>query len=194
MPSSVARLVALDHERLIRLLKRACSAGPNQDRWRTEFATLLRAHRAAEQVELLDEVQRSAPDLAEAASRQDREDADLDLVAEQIAAADLSADDFTGMCQLAQTAVADHGRALQSTVLDPMAGAVGRKEMRRLGGRYETRREEGLADLDTHRPPPRRLDLSRAELYELAKRAGIEGRSGMSRDQLITELQRRQIS
>ena len=27
---------------------------------------------------------------------------------------------------------------------------------------------------------------------ELAKRAGIEGRSGMSRDQLITELQRRQ--
>jgi hypothetical protein len=34
--------------------------------------------------------------------------------------------------------------------------------------------------------------VSRAELYELAKRAGIEGRSSMSRRDLIHELQRRQ--
>ena len=61
-----------------------------------------------------------------------------------------------------------------------------------LGGRYERRRDEELRESEGQTPPPRRLDLTRAELYELARRAGIEGRSGMSRDQLISELQRRQ--
>ena len=191
MPSSVARLVGLDHERLIRLLKRACSAGPNQERWRAEFAVLLRAHRSAERDELLAEIGRSAPDLGPAASRRDEADRDLDRIADQVARADSAAADFADLCTQARHAVAAHGEALREAVLDPLGQAVGRKEMRRLGGRYQTRRDEQLQASDLHRPPPRRLDLSRAELYELAKRAGVEGRSSMSRDQLITELQRR---
>jgi hypothetical protein len=75
-----------------------------------------------------------------------------------------------------------------------LAKAIGRKEMRMLGGRYQGRRDQELRDTAGRTPPPRRLDVSRAELYELAKRAGIEGRSGMSRDQLINELQRRQAN
>jgi hypothetical protein len=67
-----------------------------------------------------------------------------------------------------------------------------RKQMRELGGRYADVRDEALRDEGADEPPPRRLDVSRAELYELAKRAGIEGRSSMSRRDLINELQRRQ--
>ena len=192
MPSSVARLVGLDHERMIRLLKRACQQGPNQQRWRDEFAVLLRAHRVAERDELLAEVGRVLPELGPEASRQNQTDRDLDRLAEEVADADVSAQDFTDLCGRTRDAVAAHGEALRVAVMEPLARTVGRKEMRSLGGRYERRRDEELRDSEGQAPPPRRLDLSRAELYELAKKAGIEGRSGMSRDQLITELQRRQ--
>ena len=192
MPSSVARLVGLDHERMIRLLKRACSHGPNQQRWRDEFAVLLRAHRVAEREELLAEVGRVLPELGPEASRQNQTDRDLDRLAEEVADADVSAQDFTDLCGRTRDAVAAHGEALRVAVMEPLARTVGRKEMRMLGGRYERRRDEELRASAGQEPPPRRLDLSRAELYELAKRAGVEGRSGMSRDQLISELQRRQ--
>jgi len=193
MPSSVARLVGLDHERLIRLLKRACETGPNQDRWRIEFCTLLRAHRLAERDELLDEVARTLPELTPAVSRQDQTDQELDRVADQVAGADLSDAAFTDLCGRARDILAAHGESLRAAVLDPLGKVVGRKEMRRLGGRYESRRDDQLQVSDLHPTPSRRLDVSRAELYELAKRAGVEGRSGMSRDELIIELQRRQI-
>jgi hypothetical protein len=192
MPSSVARLVGLDHERMIRLLKRACSQGPNQQRWRDEFTALLRAHRLAERDELLAEVGRVLPELGPRASQQNQTDRDLDEVAEEVAHADVSASAFAELCGRARDAVAAHGDALRAEVIEPLAHAIGRKEMRRLGGRYETRRDRELRETEGQAPPPRRLDVSRAELYELAKRAGIEGRSAMSRDQLINELQRRQ--
>jgi hypothetical protein len=192
MPSSVARLVGLDHERMIRLLKRACSQGPNQQRWRDEFTALLRAHRVAEREELLAEVGRVLPELGPEASRQNQDDLDLDRLAEEVADADVSADEFTDLCNRTRDAVAAHGEALRVAVVEPLARTVGRKELRMLGGRYESRRDEELRDSEGQTPPPRRLDLTRAELYELARRAGIEGRSGMSRDQLISELLRRQ--
>jgi hypothetical protein len=68
---------------------------------------------------------------------------------------------------------------------------VTRGELRRLGGAYETRRSAELERAGAVHVLPRRLDVSRAELYELARKAGIEGRSGMTRGQLIDELQRR---
>ncbi|MGH8938148.1 MAG: hypothetical protein ACRDV2_02245, partial [Actinomycetes bacterium] len=70
MPSSVARLVAQDHDRLSRLLRRMCSAGPNQERWRTEFLGLLRAHRAAERDELLTDVVSRGGDVTDLARAQ----------------------------------------------------------------------------------------------------------------------------
>jgi hypothetical protein len=192
MPSSVARLIGLDHERMMRLLKRACSQGPNQQRWRDEFTALLRAHRLAERTELLAEVGRVLPELGPDATRQNQADRDLDRLADEVANADVSAEEFADLCDRTRDAVAAHGESLRTGVVEPLAHATSRKEMRILGGRYERRRDEELRDSGAQAPPPRRLDLTRAELYELAKRAGIEGRSGMSRDQLITELQRRQ--
>ena len=168
MPSSVARLVGLDHERLIRLLKKACSVGPNQDRWRNESAALLRAHRAAERGALPDEVGRARPDLAAVVLRQDHDDRDLDRVADQVAEADIDDATFAELCSRAQETVAAHGEALRTAVLDPLGQVVGRKEMRRLGGRYEARRDEQPWDSDLHPPPPRRMDVPRTELYELA--------------------------
>ena len=73
-----------------------------------------------------------------------------------------------------------------------MTRALPRRQMRELGGRYAEVRDEALVEEGADEPTRRSLDVSRGELYELAKRAGIEGRSSMSRRDLIVELQRRQ--
>lgn len=191
MPSSVVRLVAQDHDRLLRLLRRMCAPGPNQERWRGEFLRLLRAHRAAERDELFPSVVAQLPEGSDAVGRQAEHDVALDRLAAEVEAADIWADGFADLCSRADTGIRGHADALWSAVLGTLEQAVGRKEVRRLGGGYERRRDDELRARGDHEPPPRRLDLSRAELYELARRAGVEGRSSMSREQLIDELQRR---
>lgn len=191
MPSSISRLTALDHARLHRLLRRVVTEGPSQNRWRKDALQLLAAHRVAEREVLTPEALRPAgPEALAAAQDLDRADEELDRAAAAVAAAVVPSADLTALGDQLAALVARHAD-LTHRVLAPLESAVARKEIRLLGGAYETRRDEHLLRLGADEPPPRRLDLSRAELYELARRQGIEGRSAMSRRDLIAELQRR---
>jgi hypothetical protein len=195
MPSSIARLTALDHDRMRRLLRRACTAGPSQERWRDEVVQLIRAHQLAEAETLsVDVVEQAGPDAIAGAAEVHRIDGELGLLTTALARADVSSAQTHTLCDQLQHLLTVHADVLSDRVLGPLEQAAPRKEMRRLGGLYESARDRGLRDEGAAEPPPRRLDLSRAELYELAKRAGIEGRSAMSRRELIEELQRRQQS
>lgn len=180
MPSSVARLITLDHERLSRLLRRAVLPGPSQTRWRDECARLLLSHLRAERTVLAG--------IVEDAAVQDKE---LERLSRALAAAPVPSPDVPALGDALGAALQRHGRRLSSEVLEPMATTLRRKEIRDLGGRYQAVRDEALHEQGAEEPPPRRLDLPRAQLYELARRAGVEGRSGMSRSELIAELQRR---
>jgi hypothetical protein len=189
--SSVRRLTALDHERLHRLLRRMCKPGPSQERWRAEFATLLRAHRIAERdAVIVDIVARVAP-LAAAARQQAEDDVELDRLGEQVHATVLATADLDDLRSRADRVLEAHVTRWSSALMSPLEQEVTRGELRRLGGAYETRRSAELERAGAVHVLPRRLDVSRAELYELARKAGIEGRSGMTRGQLIDELQRR---
>jgi len=191
MPSSIARLTATDHERLLRLIRRACAPGPSQERWRVELAHLLRAHSAAE-ADTLDDATVAAAGSAATAALDELRRVDAELVdalfrleSAQPGAADLEAAGAALVADLGR-----HADLLADRVLAPMTETLPRKQMRELGGRYAQVRDGALRAEGADEPPPRRLDVSRAELYELAKRAGIEGRSSMSRRDLINELQR----
>lgn len=193
MPSSIARLTATDHERMLRLVRRACSPGPSQQRWREELIHLVRAHRAAEEDSLTDEVVRAAgPGAAEALSDVRSQDARLDDVLSRLSDGPVDGPGATALHDELTELLSRHGETLATGVLAPMTDTLPRKQMRELGGTYAERRDRALRAEGADEPPPRRLDVSRAELYELAKRAGIEGRSSMSRRDLIHELQRRQ--
>ncbi len=193
MPSSIARLTATDHERMIRLVRRACSPGPSQHRWRDELIHLVRAHRTAEEETLTDEVVSEAgAGAATALSDVRAQDARIDDALDRLSDAP---DDGPGTAALQDeltVLLTRHGEVLAAEVLAPMTDTLPRKQMRELGGSYADLRDRALRAEGADEPPPRRLDVSRAELYELAKRAGIEGRSSMSRRDLIHELQRRQ--
>ena len=193
MPSSVARLIAADHERLLRLIRRACAQGPSQQRWRGELVQLMRAHQAAETDTLTAEVVGEAgPSTVPALQRLTELDDRLAASVSRLEAAGLDSPALdTAGTDLAD-AVTRHAELLTAGVLTPMTDALPRRQMRARGGRTAASRDTARREPGADEPPPRRLDVSRAELYELAKRAGIEGRSSMSRRDLILELQRRQ--
>ena len=154
---------------------------------------LVRAHHLAETEVLTAEVvAQGGPPATTAREDLRRVDEQLQRATTALAGTELTSPELAAVGQELQQALTAHGDILLHQVLEPVGRAVARKEVRRLGGAYAERRDRGLRDEGEADPPPRRLDLSRAELYELAKRAGIEGRSGMSRGDLITELQRRQ--
>lgn len=194
MPSSIVRVVRTDHERLPRLLRRVVTAGPSQDRWRAELLQLLHAHRAAERAVLTPEVLAPAGGgAAQAVADLAALDGDLEDAARDLEVADLRSPSLPSLGDRLMDLVARHA-ALAETVISTLEAAVARKQVRLLGGAYEAARDNALHAEGAAEPPPRRLDLPRAELYELAKKAGIEGRSAMSRGELIAELQQRQDS
>lgn len=190
MPSSVVRLVTLDHRRLERLLERVVAPGPSRERWQRELLQLLAAHQAAEEGELYASL---AADWGEQSVADVRAEADrLAAAADRLGALDLRPDGEpsglgAGVGDLKQ-ALAEHAHVTEDVLLPLVGERLERKRLRELGGRYEERREQELVDNGGHRDVPRRLDYSRAELYELARKAGIEGRSAMTREQLIDAL------
>jgi hypothetical protein len=195
MPSSIARLTALDHDRMLRLLRRACAPGPSQQRWRDELVQLMRAHHLAEAETLsADVVAQAGPAAVDGAQEVHAVDDELGRLTTTLAGLPVTSAELPPACDRLGRLLTVHADLLTQRVIGPLEQSVPRKEMRRLGGLYETARDRGLHAGGAAEPPPRRLDLSRAELYEMAKRAGIEGRSAMSRRQLIDELQRRQQS
>ena len=186
MPSSVVRLVTLDHRRLERLLERVVAPGPSRERWQRELLQLLAAHQAGEEQELYAPL---AADWGDDAVRAVREDAGrLAAAAERLGAVDVAPPEATADVSDLRRALAEHVHATETAFLPQVADRLERKRLRETGGRYEQRREQELADNGGHRDVPRRLDYSRAELYELARKAGIEGRSSMTREQLIDAL------
>jgi hypothetical protein len=191
MPSSVRRVTTLDHERLHRLLRRVCTPGPSQERWREEFVGLLRAHRTAERDVVLVQLVSPGEPLEPVARELAAADVELDRLAEQARAADLNSSDLEALRRRADALLSQHAEGWSTRLLTPLEQSVARSELRRLGGAYQERRDGELVGAGVVQAPPRRLDLSRAELYEMARRAGIEGRSAMTRGQLIDELQRR---
>lgn len=193
MPSSITRLTALDHDRLLRLVRRAVAPGPSRDRWRDELVHLVRAHLLAEQQVLsADVVDAAGVGAVEAGRRLAEVDGRLRSAAERMAAVPVTSVELADAGAQLQQALTMHADMVTEQLLRPLETAVARKEIRRLGGLYAEARDRALKNEGDGEPPPRRLDLSRAELYELAKKAGIEGRSTMSRKDLIAELQRRQ--
>lgn len=192
MPSSITRIVRDDHERLPRLLRRVMSPGPSQQRWRDELLQLLHAHLAAERAVLTPEALASAGDAGATAVRDlTALDRDLTDAAAALADAALDSADLAAPGKRLGAELTHHA-ALADRVLAALEDAVPRKRLRLLGGGYSEVRDTSLHDEGAGERTPRRLDLPRAELYELARKAGIEGRSAMSRGELIAELQQRQ--
>lgn len=96
---------------------------------------------------------------------------------------------FGSCCGRVTILLAEHADS-ERILLAPLGSDVGVVRLRELGAAYVRARETRLGARTARGAgtTPRRFDASRADLYERARRKGVEGRSSMSRDQLIDAL------
>ena len=88
-----------------------------------------------------------------------------------------------------QVWLVEHIADVRCSVIARLRAESGRGRLEQLASAYEHRMAVEAAALRPVRSTPRRLDRSRTELYEQARRAGIVGRSAMTREELIEALQ-----
>ena len=88
-----------------------------------------------------------------------------------------------------QAWLAEHIADVRYLVIARLRAESGGGRLEQLAAAYEHRMAVEAAALRPVRGTPRRLDRSRTELYEQARSAGIIGRAGMTREELIEALQ-----
>jgi len=164
------------------MLRRMKATGPRPERWRDELLALVRAHALGEN-EALSATSGVTPVPG------------LEHVVAALADAQVaSPDDRANLCSRIEAALVRHQQDMRRLVLVPAEQTLPRKELRRLGARYEEVRDREVRATSGTTALPRALDRPRADLYEMARRFGIEGRSSMTRTQLINALKSRPSS
>ncbi|MGN6089575.1 MAG: Rho termination factor N-terminal domain-containing protein [Actinomycetales bacterium] len=184
MPRNITATVRTDHHRLERLTGRLFVGRTTFVSARDDLVQSLGAHLEAEELvvhraaatkgapsELLVSAGEIAEELRQALS-------ELATVPERHQGGDLD----TRLLGLLKSHI-----EVEDEIGETLAGGLP-EAMRRLGGDYGRAREAAAARLRRTTVVPRRLDRPRTELYEMARRVGIEGRTRMSREQLIQAL------
>jgi hemerythrin-like domain-containing protein len=99
----------------------------------------------------------------------------------EITKADAASDEFVELVQRLEQAIQHHVAEEEHEVFPKMREELGRDRMAQLGGELR----EAMSAAPASAPGGRDvLDLTKEELYEKAKQAGIEGRSKMSKAEL----------
>lgn len=176
MTRSVTDCLSRDHDRLLDLLSRLRTASRGREALANQVRVLAVSHLRAETAVVSPVVgHRGYAAVTERALRL------LDRLAGGHDEAGLHAD-IAGL-------VRGHAEDVDRTLAPALLAESGAGRLEQLASAYEHRRSVEAASMRPVRPTPRRFDVSRTELYEHARRAGVPGRSTMTRDQLIVALQ-----
>lgn len=179
MTRTVVDAVAKDHERLHEMVRQLGSASRGRDSLLNRLRSLYVGHARALEAVL-------CPVAGVDAERAGLLALDTRLEETLDALAVAHGLDHEAMADLERTL--DEHCALSTRILVEVQAAIGPSRLEVLTAQYEHRRSVEASALRPMRSTPRRLDRARTDLYEEARRAGISGRSSMTREQLIDAL------
>lgn len=190
MGRNVARIMRSDHLKMIRLLERMRDHPRNRSVHLDDLEALLHDHAAAAETVLFPELTNRFPNAKDASADRRRDHARLGAGLLALRTCEPPSPAFTQLTSEMLDAMVTHDQREMATLLDPIQDRVAPQKLREIGDRYA--KVDAAA---THRrleqtTIPRRWDVPRAELYERARRAGIGGRSQMTRGQLIEALRK----
>ncbi|MGN6331885.1 MAG: hemerythrin domain-containing protein [Motilibacteraceae bacterium] len=190
MARNVLHLLRTEHRRLNEALLRAERGRGSRARARDEAVSGILAHVHACHAVLHPAAAGHHAGEASGADRLDhlRQDDDgLLSTALELAPADPLQSGFRERATACLQALDRHARS-EEHLLDECLHDVDVVRLRDFGAHYLRARDAELKHASPVSAPPRRLDVPRADLYEQARKAGVPGRSSMSREQLIAAL------
>lgn len=183
MGANVVRLVRTDHRRIRELLNRLSRRYRAGEALPAQLVTELLAHVAATESTLL----------PFAESRIDHLDDAYSQSLERLAAAGAELADAVHpvpaeVVEGVAAALIDHIEIEERAALQPLDESVTVERLRMLGENFRRARDARLKSKGESARRYYRPAVSRAELYERARYRGIEGRSTMSRSELLSAL------
>jgi hemerythrin-like domain-containing protein len=181
-----------DHQRMEQVFAKLEAGDGDRRALLTEVEHRLEAHSHAEEQEVYPAIKKAVPDEADEVDHGSDEHSEAEsLLHKAISLAD--SPDFDDALQEFLEAVRHHVNEEESELLPALADAVDDGELERLGTAFEKKRQEELREAgldDDGAGAAHDMDeMTRAELYEEAKRAEVQGRSQMTKDELKDALQ-----
>ncbi|MFD0273554.1 hemerythrin domain-containing protein [Kitasatospora sp. NPDC127111] len=212
MADDAIELITSDHRQVERLFDQLRSGHADAAGVLEEVGQLLVAHSRAEEECVYPAVSERVPDEEEQIEHSREEHEEAEQLIERLRSGELRGEEFDRRLDELVDAVTHHVEQEEREVLPALREAVGERELHRLGEDFLHRRTEELRRLageaedgsgtGTGDEPGdesgdgRHEELeraTRAELYEKAKEARVEGRSRMSKHELVEALEREPV-
>lgn len=209
-PADAISLIERDHRMMEALFERVAAGDGDRTALIDEISAMLTAHARAEEMEVYPAIRQADPgEEPEVAHAHDEHHEAEHLLrsARNLVASPHFEQAFTAFV----AAVDHHVKEEEQEILPALRDAVDAATLRKLGEAFQRERDTILAELTTatvRKPPVRKppvprsgagkpntgseppADATRDELYDLAKKANIKGRSTMNKQELSEALRR----
>ena len=179
MPESVIDLIMNDHRQVEQLFDQLTNDPSTRPNLLPVLTTLLVAHSRAEEAEVYP-VARDEAGIAEEVEHSQEEHLQADQLLKQLASTSPESPEFETVLAVLVEAVTHHVEEEEEKVLPGMRSGLDEQRLAALGEAFLAAREEHLGDQPE--------DMRVIDLRQQAENAGIEGTSGMTKQQLEQEL------
>jgi hemerythrin superfamily protein len=197
MAEDVITLITRDHREMEELFSRLRLDKENRPALLERVGAMLVAHSRAEEAHVYPEIAKAAPAERGEVHHGAEEHHQAEELLHKLEDLDPDSDQFDEALTEFVEAVNHHVHEEESEILPALGEAVGRTRLEELGRLFMERREQELTGgaavpaAQSSAAEGSMDDLTKDELYEKARRAGVEGRSRMDKDDLAREVQRR---
>lgn len=187
MARNIISLLSTEHRRVTELAVRARRGRGSRERYRDELVAAMGAHLHGAEVVMHPFLSARKPQLQADLNRLEADRERAEELLESLVGRPMTDAATSGLIDEVERVFDAHARCEERLLATLGNEEVGK--LRDLGAAYLRQRNAHLKSQRV-RPSavPRRLDVPKADLYEQARKAGIAGRSSMSRDELIAAL------
>jgi hemerythrin superfamily protein len=189
MPLDAVSAITRDHRAMERLFEQCKKNTDQRSALVAEIKSRLTAHSKAEEERVYPEIVKAEPGEKQEVHHGVHEHREAEEKLAKVEAADPQSNEFDRALDEFVAAVQHHVQEEESEILPALAEAVARKRLEELGEAFEERRTQLLTAGGVEESAVND-DLTRDELYELAKQADIPGRSSMTKEELVRALRR----
>ncbi|MEW9533430.1 hemerythrin domain-containing protein [Microbispora sp. NPDC049125] len=182
MASDVISMIKEDHRDVESLFERLQKMPENRPALLAELAAKFVAHARAEERKIYPLLAKRRPDEKEEVHHGEDEHHEAEEILAQLLAADPDGPEFDTVLQELISAVSHHVEEEETEILPALEKAVPPDERAKLGKVFSRLKAEEL------QTPPKPRQRSKEELLRAAEEAGVEGRSSMSKEELLTAI------
>ncbi|GAA0363538.1 hemerythrin domain-containing protein [Microbispora corallina] len=186
MATDVISLIKEDHRDVESIFERLQKVPENRPALVAELAAKFVAHARAEESEVYPLLEKRDPEEASEVHHGAEEHHEAEETLAQLMAADPDGPEFDSILQELVAAVSHHVQEEETDILPALEKAVPAAERVRLGKVFSQAKAQELQS------PPKPRQRSKDELLHQAEELGIQGRSAMSKEELLKAIKSKQ--